>query len=52
MIANWAIVLFIFIIASDGHPWAIAGAACVILPEIPPSAHTIFSDIGIAKIAI
>ena len=39
-------------VAGRGHPGTLAGAAAVVLPEIPPGAHPVIGEIGVAEIAV
>src|SRR5581483_1493046 len=42
----------VLMVAGRGHPRPLAGAAAVVVPEIPPGADAILREIGIAEVAV
>ena len=52
LIADRSVAQFVLVVAGRGHPGAVAGAAAVVLPEIPPGPHPVLGEIGVAEIAV
>src|ERR1700739_4862258 len=52
LIPNRSVAKLVLMIAGRWHPRTLAGAAAVVLPEIPPGSHPILGDIRITEIAV
>src|SRR5215469_366510 len=52
LIPDRSIAEFVLVVAGRGHPGTVAGAAAVVLPEIPPGPYPIFGHIGVAEITV
>src|SRR5579871_3351353 len=42
----------VLVVTGRWHPGTIARAAAVVVPEIPPGAHAILGEIGVAEVAV
>jgi hypothetical protein len=52
LIADRSVAELVLVVAGCRHPGAVAGAAAVVFPKIPPSAHPVLGDVGVAEIAV
>src|ERR1700751_770355 len=49
LIADGSIAELVLVVAGRGHPGTVAGAPAVVLPEIPPGAHSVLGEIGVTE---
>ena len=50
--ADRSVAEFVLVVAGRRHPRAVGGAAGVVFPEIPPGAHPVVGEIGVAEVAV